>query len=305
MHQRRRLLAAVACYQAARATIPLAVWVAHRLVVLHGCMKRLAQGVTRTWIRTNECLGRALEVAPAAHASTEALACGGGVLSSCTCNQFHPPFLPSGSLAVLHGCMKRLAQGVTRTWIRTNECLGRALEVAPAAHASTEALACGGGVLSSCTCNQFHPPFLPSGSLAVLHGCMKRLAQGVTRTWIRTNECLGRALEVAPAAHASTEALACGGGVLSSCTCNQFHPPFLPSGSLAVLHGCMKRLAQGVTRTWIRTNECLGRALEVAPAAHASTEALACGGGVLSSRTCRQFPWRCGWLIDWRCCMHA
>ena len=167
MHQRRRLLAAVACYQAARATIPLAVWVAHRLVVLHACLECVAQGVTRTRIRTNECLGRALEVAPAAHASTEALACGGGVLSSRTCNQFHPPFLCMPlrcSLAVLHGCMKRLAQGsliavlhphVTRTWIRTNECLGRALEVAPAAHASTEALACGGGVLSSRTCN--HP----------------------------------------------------------------------------------------------------------------------------------------------------
>ena len=115
---------------------------------------------------------------------------------------------------------------------------------------------------------------------------MKRLAQGVAGRQIRTYGCLGGAQEVPPAHHAPAEALACGGGVMVCRTCNQFHPPFLPSGSLAVLHGCMKRLAQGVTRTWIRTNECLGRALEVAPAAHASTEALACGGGVLSSRTC-------------------
>ena len=60
--------------------------------------------------------------------------------------------------------------------------------------------------------------------LAVLHACMKCVAQGVTRRRIRANECLGGALEVALAAHASTEALACGGGVFSSRTCNQFHP---------------------------------------------------------------------------------
>ena len=59
MHQRGRLLAVVACYQAARATILLAVWVAHRLVALHACIECVAQGVTRTRIRTNECLGRA------------------------------------------------------------------------------------------------------------------------------------------------------------------------------------------------------------------------------------------------------
>ena len=90
MHQRRRLLAAVACYQAARATIPLAVWVAHRLVALHGCMECVAQGVTRRRILTNECLSRAPEVHLAAHASTEALACGGGVLACSTCN--HSPW---------------------------------------------------------------------------------------------------------------------------------------------------------------------------------------------------------------------
>ena len=88
MHQRRRLLAAVACYQAARATIPLAVWVAHRLAALHACMKCVAQGVTRRRIRANECLGGALEVALAACASTEALACGGGVFASRMC--YHP-----------------------------------------------------------------------------------------------------------------------------------------------------------------------------------------------------------------------
>ena len=50
------------------------------------------------------------------------------------------------------------------------------------------------------------------------------------------------------------------------------------------MHCCMKRLAQGVTRRQIRTNECVGRAQEVATAAHASTEALARGGGVLPRR---------------------
>ena len=88
MHQRRRLLAAVACYQAARATIPLAVLVAHRWAVLYACMKCVVQGVTRRRICTNGCLGGAQEVPLAAHASTEALAGGGGVLSSRTCN--HP-----------------------------------------------------------------------------------------------------------------------------------------------------------------------------------------------------------------------
>ena len=48
----------------------------------------------------------------------------------------------------------------------------------------------------------------------------------------------------------------------------------------------MKRLAQGDTRSRIRTNECLGRAQEVALAAHASTEALAGGGELRASRTC-------------------
>ena len=75
---------------------------------------------------------------------------------------------------------------------------------------------------------------------------------------------------------------------------------------LAALHACMKCVAQGVTRRRIRTHGCLGGAPEVALAAHASTEALACGGGVLSSRTIVQpSPWRCGWLIDWQRCMHA
>ena len=112
MHQRRRLLAAMACYQAARAT--MAVLVAHRWAVLYACMKCVAQGVTRTRIRTNECLGRALEVAPAAHASTEALTAGGGVLSSSTCN--HPLGGVGGSLiggvACMHGvrCSGRYPQ---------------------------------------------------------------------------------------------------------------------------------------------------------------------------------------------------
>ena len=63
-------------------------WVAHRLAALHSWIECVAQGVTRRRIRANECLGGALEVALAAHASTEALACGGGVFASRTCN--HP-----------------------------------------------------------------------------------------------------------------------------------------------------------------------------------------------------------------------
>ena len=74
-------------------------------------------------------------------------------------------------------------------------------------------------------------------SLAVLHGCMKRLAQGVTRSRIRTNECLGRAQEVALAAHASTEALAGGAEVVASRTCN--HPLGGVSGSSMVGVACM------------------------------------------------------------------
>ena len=88
MHQRRRLLAALSQKQAARATIPLAVRVAHRWSVLHACSECDAQGVTRARIRTNECLGRAQEVALAAHASTEALAGGAELKASGTCN--HP-----------------------------------------------------------------------------------------------------------------------------------------------------------------------------------------------------------------------
>ena len=74
----------------------------------------------------------------------------------------------------------------------------------------------------------------------VLYACMKCVAQGVTRRRIRTNECLGRALEVALAAHASTEALACGGGVLSSRTCN--HPLGVVGGSSMSGVACMHRV---------------------------------------------------------------
>ena len=75
-------------------------------------------------------------------------------------------------------------------------------------------------------------------SLAVLHGCMKRLAQGVTRSRIRTNECLGRAQEVALAAQdASTEALTGGGESKASRTCN--HPFGGVSGSSMVGVACM------------------------------------------------------------------
>ena len=70
-----------------------------------------------------------------------------------------------------------------------------------------------------------------------------------------------------------------------------------------MLHACTQRLAQGVSRRQIRTNECLGRAREVAPAAQPSTEALARGGGELPRRTCNQFHRRCG--IHWWCCMHC
>ena len=101
MHQRRRLLAAVACYQAARATNTFHRLPSHRRRCMHGCMKRLAQGVIRRRIRTNGCLGRAQEVPPAAHASTEALACGGGVLSSRTCN--HNSILALSLALMLHG----------------------------------------------------------------------------------------------------------------------------------------------------------------------------------------------------------
>ena len=102
MHQRRRLLAVVACYQAARATIPLAVLVAHRWAVLYACMKCVAQGVTRRRICTNECLGGAQEVPLAAHASTEALADGGGVLSSRTCNHDGVGGSSMGGFACMH-----------------------------------------------------------------------------------------------------------------------------------------------------------------------------------------------------------
>ena len=108
-----------------------------------------------------------------------------------------------------------------------------------------EEFAGGRAVLVSRTCNQFHPRSIHTLSLEVLHGCIKRLAQGVNRRRICTNGCLGRTQEIPPADHASMEALAAGGGVLVCRTCNQFHPPSLPSFSLAVLHGCMKRLAQG------------------------------------------------------------
>jgi len=47
--------------------------------------------------------------------------------------------------------------------------------------------------------------------------------------------------------------------------------------SVACMVACPGRVAQGVTRTRIRTNECLGRAQEVALAAYASAEALAGG----------------------------
>ena len=60
----------------------------------------------------------------------------------------------------------------------------------------------------------------------------------------------------------------------------------------------MKRLDQGVIRRRIRTNECLGRAQEVPPAAHSSTEALARGGGVFSSRTCNQYILALTWTED-------
>ena len=138
---------------------------------------------------------------------------------------------------------------------------------------------------------QFHPYF--HGTSTVVYGCMKRLAQGVTRSQIRTNGCLGVAQGVAAAAHASTEALACGGGVLPSRRCNV---PFSLAVwyPLAVLHACTKRLAQGVTRRRIRTIRRLDRAQEVAATAHASTEALALDGGVLVCRRCNvPFPCVC------------
>jgi hypothetical protein len=85
MHQRRRLLAALSQKQAARATIPLAVRVAHRWAVLHASSKCDAQGVTRARIRTSECLGRDQEVALAAYALAEALAGGAELQASRTC----------------------------------------------------------------------------------------------------------------------------------------------------------------------------------------------------------------------------
>ena len=238
MHQRRRLLAAVACYQAARATNTFHRLPSHRRCCMHGCMKRLAQvrhpqtdphqwvlgpcpgGTSRCpCINGGACLRRWRVIKVAARATTI-------------------PSLPStlDGVATM-GCMKRLAQGVIRRRIRTNGCLGRAQEVPPAAHASTEALAGGGGVLSSRTCNQYIPSLALSHRRCCMHGCMKRLAQGVIRRRIRTNGCLGRAQEVPPAAHASTEALACGGGVLSSRTCNH-------NSILALSHWrcCMDRL---------------------------------------------------------------
>ena len=161
---------------------------------MHCCMKRLAQGVSRRRIRTNECLGRAREVAPAAHASTEALAGGAELKASRTCN--HPPWRCEW-LIDCRCCMntvavQRLAQGVSRRQIRTNECLGHAQEVAPAAHASTEALARGGGVLPRHTCNQFHRR-CGIRWWCCMHCCMKRLAQGVSSRRIRTNGCFSRA----------------------------------------------------------------------------------------------------------------
>ena len=59
----------------------------------------------------------------------------------------------------------------------------------------------------------------------------------------------------------------------------------LPILTNAVLHAYVMRLAQGVIRKRIRTNESLGRASEVPPAAHAPTEALADGGDVFASHT--------------------
>ena len=70
-----------------------------------------------------------------------------------------------------------------------------------------------------------------------MYCCMKRLAQGVTRARIRTNECLGRAQEVALAAHASTEALAGGAESKSSRMCN--HPFGSVSSSSMVGVACM------------------------------------------------------------------
>ena len=76
---------------------------AHRWSVLHACTGRVAQGVTRARIRTNECLGRAQEVALAAHASTEALAGGAESKASRTCN--HPLGGVSGSSMGGVACM--------------------------------------------------------------------------------------------------------------------------------------------------------------------------------------------------------
>ena len=78
---------------------------AHRWAVLHACTERVAQGVTRARIRTNECLGRAQEVALAAYASTEALAGGAEVKSKP--HVHHPLGGVSGSsmggVACMHG----------------------------------------------------------------------------------------------------------------------------------------------------------------------------------------------------------
>ena len=90
----------LACWQAACATIPL---VAHQWAALHACIKCAAQGVTRARTRTNECLGRAQEVALAAHASTEALAGGAELKASRTCT--HPLGGVSGSSMGGVACM--------------------------------------------------------------------------------------------------------------------------------------------------------------------------------------------------------
>ena len=176
MHQRRRLLAAVACYQAARATTIPSLPSQTLALMLHA------------WLHEAPCSGRHPQTDPHQWVLGP---CPGGT-SRCPCinggacwrrwrvikphvqPQFHP--CPLTGVVAWIGCMKRLAQGVIRRRIRTNGCLGRAQEVPPAAHASTEALACGGGVLSSRTCN--HNSILALSDTGVdVHGCMKRLAQ--------------------------------------------------------------------------------------------------------------------------------
>ena len=129
---------------------------AHRLAVLHACSHgarcpgRQPQTDAHQWLLGACTVG----TPPAAHASTEALAGGGGVFSSRTCNQHGHESCPH-QCCVACILVAPCSGGVIRRVIRTNGCLGRAQEVPPAAHASTEALAGGAELKASRTCT--HP----------------------------------------------------------------------------------------------------------------------------------------------------